>query len=316
MRPTTKVTCDYCGQIYSKPLFRVRENQSKGWRNYCSKKCQDSFHRKSKTYVCSNPECDQKITRMPSKVEPSGNVFCSHSCAATVTNKTRVVKTKKYQSAKTKNLPICKYKKCHNKVSTKYKKYCSMKCFGMNSRKSQAHFRKKALDGIKDFYQKHGRIPMKREVYHLYQPARRGFGTWNKAIQAAGFQTNPVHFAKQYQAKDGHRCDSLSERIIDDWLYRHHIPHKINVPYPWQNGMTVDFKAADFWIEFFGLHDQLAKYDQLKNKKLKLAQKYQLNVLAIYPADLKNNKLSLKMQPVLEHFSQLKKVSQPTLFGS
>lgn len=316
MRPETEVTCDYCGKIYTKPIFRVRENEKNGWKNYCSRECQAKFYSKSKVFICSNPDCDKKVIRKPSKVEPSGNVFCSHSCAAAVTNKTRVVKSRKYKTTKPQDLPECKYEKCHRKVSTKYKKYCSMKCYGLDHRKPPEHFRKKAISGIRSFYKQHGRIPMKREVYRLYQPARRAFGTWNNAIQAAGYQPNPVQFAKQYIAKDGHRCDSMSERIIDDWLYNRRIPHQINVKYPWRNGMTVDFKSADFWIEFFGLDGHLEVYDQLKDKKLKLAEKYQLDVLAIYPKDLVNNKLSLKLKPVLDYFSQRKNVHQPSLFNS
>lgn len=312
MRPTTNVTCEYCGKIYIKPVFRVRENKKNDWKNYCSRECQAKFYNKSKVYPCFNPDCDKKVIRRPSEIEPSGNIFCSHSCAATVTNKNREVFTSKYKTVKSKDLPECKHNDCNNIVSSRYNQYCSIIC---SRRKSIKYYRQKALQGINNFYKQHNRIPMKREVCHLYQPARRAFGTWNKAIQAAGFQPNPVQFAKHCIAKDGHQCDSMSERIIDNWLYNRRIPHQINVEYPWKNGMTVDFKVIDFWIEFFGLDGNLKRYDLLKDKKIKLAKKYNLHVLPIYPKDLLNNKLSLKLQPVLEHFSQLKKVSQPTLFG-
>ena len=210
MRPETEVTCDYCGQEYLKPLFRVYENDHRGWKNYCSFQCQHDSMKKRKTYTCSNPDCREKIVRTPSAVEPSGNTFCSHSCAATVTNKNREVSTSKYKTTKAENLPECKRQGCSNIVATRHNKYCSVSC---GRQKPIEHSRQKALRGIKDFYQKHDRIPMKREVYRLYQPARRAFGTWNKAIQAAGFQPNPVQFARHFIAKDGHQCDSMSERI-------------------------------------------------------------------------------------------------------
>jgi hypothetical protein len=135
------------------------------------------------------------------------------------------------------------------------------------------------------FYGQNGRIPFKREFLH-YHSARNQFGSWNKAIKAAGFSPNPVMFAKKYIANDGHKCDSLAEKIIDDWLHRKNIPHKRNVKYPEDYGLTVDFVVYERWIEFFGLSGQHKRYDELKNLKIKLANKHKLNLVEIYPEDL------------------------------
>jgi len=98
-------------------------------------------------------------------------------------------------------------------------------------------------------------------------------------------------FAKKFTANDGHRCDSLSEKIIDDWLYARRIKHKINYPYPGNGGFTADFKVGEYWIEYFGLSGQLKKYDELKGIKSTLAKLHKLNFIEIYPRDLfpKNN---------------------------
>lgn len=119
-----------------------------------------------------------------------------------------------------------------------------------------------------------------------YHVARDIFGTWNKAIEAAGFDPNPVMFAKKYVARDGDICDSLAERIIDDYLSRRNIKHVRNYPYPGNGGFTVDFKIGDIWIEFFGLSGQLKRYDFLKRKKIKLAKDVGINLIKIYPKDL------------------------------
>jgi hypothetical protein len=37
---------------------------------------------------------------------------------------------------------------------------------------------------------------------------------------------------KKYIAKDGHKCDSFAEKIIDDWLYSNNVEHQRNIPYP------------------------------------------------------------------------------------
>ena len=93
-------------------------------------------------------------------------------------------------------------------------------------------------------------------------------------------------FAKKYIAKDGDKCDSLSEKIIDDWLNARKIKHIRNFSYPGNEGFTVDFKVGDFWIEFFGLSGGLRRYDDLKKRKLKLAKRYKLKIIEIYPKDI------------------------------
>lgn len=118
-----------------------------------------------------------------------------------------------------------------------------------------------------------------------YRAYLRLFGTWNNAIRMAGFEPNPVLFAKKFIAKDGHICDSLTERIIDDWLFKKNLKHKIHVPYPNSN-MTADFVVGDVYIEFFGLAGVVKKYDKLIKKKQMLCKKQNLTLIEIYPKDL------------------------------
>lgn len=151
------------------------------------------------------------------------------------------------------------------------------------------HTKETLIMRVIDFYIKNGRIPTKREFSSTYRAYLRVFGTWNNAIKIAGFTPNTELFAKKWKAKDGHICDSLSEKIIDDYLYRRNVKHKINVKYPGNYGFTVDFKVGKYWIEFFGLNGQHHEYDRLKEKKLTLVKKYNLKLIAIYPEDLQKN---------------------------
>jgi hypothetical protein len=126
--------------------------------------------------------------------------------------------------------------------------------------------------------------------------ARRFFGTWNNAIEAAGYDPNPVMFAKHYIAKDGHKCDSMAEKIVDDWLYERQVEHRVHVPYPWHNGMKCDFLVGDTWIEIFGLAGNVARYDELKREKLYLADKFKLKVFNLMLKDVySKNKLDQKL---------------------
>lgn len=144
--------------------------------------------------------------------------------------------------------------------------------------------REQLITLLKDFYKINGRIPYKEEFSH-YRAIRNRFGTWNNAIKEAGFDPNPVKFAKKYIASDGHKCDSLAEKIIDDWMYLRKIPHEIKVPYG-KNRMTADFKVNGTLIEFFGLNGELKSYDRIVKKKEKLWKERNLRVIKIYPNDL------------------------------
>lgn len=179
------------------------------------------------------------------------------------------------------------YQKSLGKLSRKERIKASRKG-GTNT---PSHFpikysREKLITLIKEFYELNKRIPTKRDFVSVYRPILRVFGTWNNAIEAAGFEPNPVMFAKKYIANDGHRCDSLAEKIIDDWLTARKIKHKVNVPYPENKSLTADFVVNGKWIEFFGLDGELKSYDRLKKKKLKLVRKHYLKLIAIYPQDL------------------------------
>ena len=166
-------------------------------------------------------------------------------------------------------------------------KYCSIIC----KNKSQTINAETIIQYIKSFYNEHGRIPLKREFLQT-KAARKRFGSWNKAIKTAGFKPNPVMFARKHTANDGHVCDSLAEKIIDDWLYARKINHKRSIPYPSDLGLHVDFVVEDYWIEFFGLHGQHKRYDELRMEKLKLVKKHHIKFIEIYPHDLfPNNRL-------------------------
>lgn len=67
---------------------------------------------------------------------------------------------------------------------------------------------------------------------NFYRPARIAFGTWNKAVEAAGFKPNQLKFTHKYIANDKHVCDSLAEKIIDDWLFARKVKHQRSIYYP------------------------------------------------------------------------------------
>lgn len=224
---------------------------------------------------CVNPECNKEFYRERKEIKKVNESFCSNSCAAKFYNRLRASRLP---------LNICRNPDCSLPIP-RTRKYCSPSHWINTGKLTDEEFKNRILKEIKAFFRKYGRVPLKREKYGRYRDARRLFGAWNKAIEAAGLKPNPVMFAKKYTANDGHKCDSLAEKIIDDWLYSHEIKHQRNTPYP-NSPYTADFLIKGRFVEFFGLNGELKEYDKNMRLKGRLAKKYKLNLIKIYPKDL------------------------------
>lgn len=264
-----KIKCDFCKKIFYGTRGRINEAKKFGWKQFCSLQCLSLARDKRKLFNCSNPKCKIAFMRRTKELSSSGYAFCSRSCSAIFYNQ--------HSPRREIHVKICP--SCTKKFTGR-NKYCSNLCIPQKSIVNKRII----LKEIQDFYIQNGHIPLKKEFYHA-KVARIRFGSWNNAIRAAGFEPNPVMFAKKCIAKDGHKCDSLAEKIIDDWLFLKGISHQTKVPYN-KNRMTADFKVNGTLIEFLGLTGQLKKYDKLVKIKEKLWKEQNLNVIKIYPNDL------------------------------
>lgn len=267
---TYPIPCNHCNKVIYRDNRRINEAKRFGWKTYCSTECHSRARNKSLTLVCSNPSCGYKFTRQPHSITNLKINYCSRTCAVTINNS----KFPK-RHALVKNCRTC------NKQFKGNEKYCSISC----KSKSQVIARETVLSHIRNFYKRNGRIPFKNE-YAQAKAARLRFGSWNKAITAAGFTPNPVKFAKKFIAKDGHVCDSLAEKIIDDWLLRKNIKHERQIPYPTNSRLTADFSIGNYFIEFFGLFGHHKRYNELRNHKLQIVKNYKIKLIEIYPKDL------------------------------
>ena len=247
------VPCIQCGKNVERSLHRINESNKKNWNTYCSKRCQSLTKNLQIEIKCHRNDCNISIKRKLSEFRRFKVAYCSRRCAAIVNNK-------KYprEHGVTKICAFC------SKPFKSRKKFCSLEC----KNKAATIPKNKLINKISEFFQKEGRVPFKNEVgnYHAF---RSRFGTWNKAEKMAGLKPNPVMFADHHLANDGHHCDSLAEKIIDDWLFKRKIKHERSILYPGKRHLTVDFMIGDYWIEFFGLYGQHKRYDQLRELKLK-----------------------------------------------
>lgn len=262
------VKCFWCGKRFLKDNRHINENKKLGHRFYCSVQCQSFRKSKRVKFICNNPFCVKEFQKR--RCEVSQYNYCSRSCAATVNNTKFPKKT-----AVIRNCAYC------NQEFFRRGQYCSVKCSAF----AHSLTSEEIIDRIKKFYKACGRIPVKREVWAIYKPARKYFGTWNNAIEAAGFKPNPVLFADRCMANDGHVCDSVAEKVIDDYLSERKIRHERNVPYP-KGEYTFDFKIGTVYIEYFGLTGEHKRYDELRKIKKEIVKKFGLELIEIYPKDL------------------------------
>jgi hypothetical protein len=152
---------------------------------------------------------------------------------------------------------------------------------------------------ISEFYLQNGRIPLKRE-FNSYELFKKEFGSWNGAIIAAGFDPNPVLFAKKFISRDHHSCDSFTEKIIDDWLLEKGIEHQRH----WHYGdtkMTADFFIQpNIIVEFFGLAGVQTHYDVILQRKRSFCLEYDLRLIELYPKDVfPINKLEYLIEEII-----------------
>ncbi|MBU2530024.1 MAG: hypothetical protein KKD35_03195 [Elusimicrobia bacterium] len=157
---------------------------------------------------------------------------------------------------------------------------------------------KELINKIQDFYKQNGRIPLKRE-FNAYATYGRHFGSWNDAIIKAGFKPNEVIFSKKFIANDGHTCDSFTEKIIDDWLFKNKIPHERHIKYRGTR-MTADFVVRDIIIEYFGLAGQSKHYDYLIQEKREYCRKRNIKLIELYPSRLFSKEFQKSLDIILK----------------
>lgn len=143
---------------------------------------------------------------------------------------------------------------------------------------------------ILEFTKKNGRPPsadeMKRPSSKVFQ---NEFGTWNNALAECGFEVkHPI-----YIADDGHKCYSRMELYVDNFLFHNNIQHEKDVKYPFHKLLNKSTKKTCDWvtddgkyIELFGLMRK-EHYRERVTEKEQLSKEHNLNLIKLFPEDLK-----------------------------
>lgn len=275
-----EVFCKKCGKSFFRSNGRYNEAKRFSWNQYCSRECLSKDRTKQKLITCEN--CNKSFWRAPNDILKHN--FCSQSCAAIINNK-RYPKTRLIFNSKT-----CIQCGDQFRASKGNKKYCSMKC----RKEKEFYTPEEILKIIRDYFLKHGRIPARREMRGISSACQRAFSSWNNAIIAAGLSPNRSDSQRMYKrtntkALDGHLCDSVSEALIDNWLFSHKILHQRDARYPTTNhkaDWAVDIGGKRIFIEYFGLAKDSKRYDRDIEHKKELCRANKIPLIEIYPQDL------------------------------
>lgn len=279
MAELKKLFCATCKDPVYRSVGRFNEGIKFGWKIYCSRKCEYQSKGKRQRLICEN--CGKSFERTPNAI--SAHNYCSCSCAAIINNKNRPER-----NAKTIECKNCGVK--FKKWISSNKKYCSLKC----RREAEYYTPEDLLKIIKNAVRKLKRTPTRREFKNINSSCRKAFGSWNNAVLMAGFTPNRSHDNRMYKranakAADGHFCDSISELLIDNWLYQNNIAHERDAHYPGTNykaDWVMINKKQRVFVEYFGLANDSPRYDRAMKEKKKLCGKHKISLISIYPKDL------------------------------
>jgi hypothetical protein len=298
MPKQVNVECAKCHKVYEKPLNRFNEAIKYGSKQYCSIDCKNQAHSTGVKKNCSF--CNKEIVVLQAEIRKSksGNFFCNRSCFAKVVNIGRTCTNetkKKISDSLVKKIPFFKRKKifscqnCGNEIAknSNAKLFCSKQCSSL-FRDKFSYSKEEVIIEIIKSYKELTTTPSSKLNIKLTNAAKRHFGSWNKAVIEAGLPINQKWMVKKnLLCKDGHKADSISEMLLDNWFYKNNIPHERYRKYP-SGKYTCDFYLPNkkLYVEYFGLIGSNQEYDLTVETKRRLAVENNLILVEITCEDL------------------------------
>ncbi len=131
---------------------------------------------------------------------------------------------------------------------------------------------------------------------------REEFGSWLNACVEAGLLdlvNSKSPRGKRCIARDGHECNSLGEKAVDDWLYSRGIEHSKEPVYPFHNTlnpfkMRADWQVGDALIELWGMIGDV-EYDAGILRKKAVAEHFGLRLIELTPLDIADGLVKLDL---------------------
>jgi hypothetical protein len=120
-------------------------------------------------------------------------------------------------------------------------------------------------------------------------------------LREAGIALRKPHYGfygtPRVLCEDGHYVHSWYEKIIDDWLFRHHLSHQYNQRLD-QSHFRYDFLVGDTYIEVWGL-EGIDWYDERATRKKGYYNVLGAPLIEIFPDDFKYDRIDQKLALLL-----------------
>lgn len=172
------------------------------------------------------------------------------------------------------------------------------------------------LDKILEYSKNVGHIPTTVELATVdglptKKPFERLYGSYNNFLLHYGIDLpstlNRKSYGQHTLAKDGHFCDSVAEAIVDNFFFENDIEHQKDnrlLHYPYHdlynpnNAKRCDFiitnkNSEKVYVEYAGMMNKTS-YKNAFKIKVKMCEELGLQLIIIYPEDLKNLKAIFK----------------------
>lgn len=176
---------------------------------------------------------------------------------------------------------------------------------------------KRSIDSLRQLLDFIGFIPEKNSsVYSIYRniprekyiefnllarktffPIRYAnvFGDWLGAVVATGYLgpsgIRKTEYGYKVHALDGHVCNSLAEKVVDDWLFKNGVEHVKEPTYPVEARELLGSKVRADWqleneiyVEYFGLQDR-KDYAEKTSAKMAACRVLGISLIALFPGD-------------------------------
>ena len=297
-----EAVCSKCGDVFPRENKKINEAKKLGLNQYCSHDCYVSNNQTGEQVTCCNKNCNKQFYMLPSRKakSKSGDVFCSSSCGGG--RHTLGVPRTEQQKA---HLSLVQYQRthpdatevpkaecpnCHRMFKKEHPRFvcCSRVCAAELKTGQKQSTADEVLTFIREHHANQGTVPTNRDDRNAARGADRHFGSWNQAVTMAGFTPNTEWMQKKnLPCLDGHKADSISEKLVDDWFHLQGIKHERRKRYP-DSRRNCDFYLPDTeqWVEYLGLSGAHIGYDATTTSKREIAVAHNLNLIEIVPSML------------------------------
>lgn len=123
----------------------------------------------------------------------------------------------------------------------------------------------------------------------------RGQLPWTHILIDTGLAADGIRLSRgtALKAVDGHRCSSMLEKAVDDFLHENGIGHTREPLYPFDEQSNPNTRLRADWllsdgtfVEMWGMPN-VPEYAEKMRKKIAIAARHQMRFLGITPSDIK-----------------------------